>query len=173
MAPPSTPGSGEQQLKEGVERQLARLKEELNDLEEARDDLSPTEYAELKADVLQQQKETEATFARLDSGAAMLGQQRVASDVSGDARLFTKDRAAQLRDEIASLHKRYLAGSVPHYEYTSTKVSLLEQLSREGRMSEAEQSFLSTHSKGPALQQAAVATHDMHNKVLEMAARKS
>ncbi|KAF2366579.1 hypothetical protein FHG87_002659 [Trinorchestia longiramus] len=158
---------GVQQLLGCVQKQLARLHEELEDLEEMKEDLSEEEYAEMKSSITKRLHETETTLKSMQGGSP-LGQ-----NVTGPSRHLGRDATAQLREEVRGLDLQFHANSLTNLAYTDAKVSLLQQLSSVGQLTESERSFLANHAQAPLLVEASQLPSGMSEKLLQAAAKQS
>ncbi|KAF7994883.1 hypothetical protein HCN44_004355 [Aphidius gifuensis] len=104
-----------QRLRQNLEEQLERLVQQLEDLEECRDELDASEYEETKEDTMEQLREFNESLQRMIKGDMTLvdelGSMQLATQAAISAafktpaviRMFGKREPKQLRDRLADI----------------------------------------------------------------------
>jgi hypothetical protein len=143
-------------LQKNVEDQLNRLLNTLSDLDEMRGDLDDDEYADMKAEALEQMAEFQAKLTAMlqgESGQLQTTAQRAAAAMRAAVseafstpevlRLFAKGEGSSLRTRLAALEQQKALGKVGTEAYTREKAEILGALRRLGdEVSEDEQAWL-------------------------------
>ncbi|XP_018589414.1 protein LZIC isoform X3 [Scleropages formosus] len=146
-------------LKQNLEEQLDRLMQQLQDLEECREDLEPDEYEETKRETLEQLSEFNDSLEKIISGNMTLvdelgGMQLAIQAAISQAfktpeviRLFAKKQPGQLRTRLAEMDRDVMVGKLARDVHTQQKVEILTALRKLGETLTAEdETFLATHA---------------------------
>ncbi|KPP67718.1 protein LZIC-like [Scleropages formosus] len=142
-----------------LEEQLDRLMQQLQDLEECREDLEPDEYEETKRETLEQLSEFNDSLEKIISGNMTLvdelgGMQLAIQAAISQAfktpeviRLFAKKQPGQLRTRLAEMDRDVMVGKLARDVHTQQKVEILTALRKLGETLTAEdETFLATHA---------------------------
>ncbi|XP_003384318.1 PREDICTED: protein LZIC-like [Amphimedon queenslandica] len=148
-----------QKLKQNLEEQLDRLVAQLEDLEEAKDDMDAAEYEETRQETVEQLKEFNESLSKLTSGdmtlvneinRMQLAIQAAISDAFKTPeviRLFAKKQPGQLRQRLTDMQRDAKMGKITEDTLTQQKVEILVALRKLGEKLTAEElDFLSAHS---------------------------
>ncbi|XP_042199602.1 protein LZIC [Callorhinchus milii] len=146
-------------LKQNLEEQLDRLMQQLQDLEECRDELEPEEYEETKQETLEQLSEFNESLKKIMSGDMTLvdelsGMQLAIQAAISQAfktpeviRMFAKKQPGQLRTRLAEMERDVIVGKLPRDVYTQQKVEVLTALRKLGeKLTPEEEGFLSANT---------------------------
>uniref|UniRef100_A0A8D0C3C5 Leucine zipper and CTNNBIP1 domain containing n=1 Tax=Salvator merianae TaxID=96440 RepID=A0A8D0C3C5_SALMN len=160
-------------LKQNLEEQLDRLVQQLQDLEECKDDLDADEYEETKKETLEQLREFNDSLQKIMSGNMTLvdefsGMQLAIQAAISQAfktpeviRLFAKKQPGQLRTRLAEMDRDLIVGKLGRDLYTQQKVEILTALRKLGeKLTPEDENFLSTNA-GAALSQFERAASDL------------
>ncbi|XP_015592316.1 protein LZIC [Cephus cinctus] len=111
-------------LKKNLEEQLDRLVQQLEDLEECRDELDTSEYDETKAETMEQLREFSDSLQRMISGDMtlidQLGAMQLATQAAISAafktpaviRMFGKREPGQLRERLTHIERDFKLGKI-------------------------------------------------------------
>uniref|UniRef100_A0ABI8A661 Beta-catenin-interacting ICAT domain-containing protein n=1 Tax=Felis catus TaxID=9685 RepID=A0ABI8A661_FELCA len=131
-------------LKQNLEEQLDRLMQQLQDLEECREELDTDEYEETKKETLEQLSEFNDSLKKIMSGNMTLvdelsGMQLAIQAAISQAfktpeviRLFAKKQPGQLRTRLAEMDRDLMVGKLERGLYTQQKVEILTALRKLG-----------------------------------------
>ncbi|KAM9686439.1 protein LZIC isoform 1-T1 [Trichechus inunguis] len=131
-------------LKQNLEEQLDRLMQQLQDLEECREELDTEEYEETKKETLEQLSEFNDSLKKIMSGNMTLvdelsGMQLAIQAAISQAfktpeviRLFAKKQPGQLRTRLAEMDRDLMVGKLERDLYTQQKVEILTALRKLG-----------------------------------------
>ncbi|XP_036316702.1 protein LZIC isoform X2 [Pipistrellus kuhlii] len=146
-------------LKQNLEEQLDRLMQQLQDLEECREELDADEYEETKKETLEQLSEFNDSLKKIMSGNMTLvdelsGMQLAIQAAISQAfktpeviRLFAKKQPGQLRTRLAEMDRDLMVGKLERDLYTQQKVEILTALRKLGEKLTAEdEAFLSANA---------------------------
>ncbi|XP_039611434.1 protein LZIC isoform X1 [Polypterus senegalus] len=146
-------------LKQNMEEQLDRLMQQLQDLEECRDELDSDEYEETKRETLEQLAEFDESLKKIMSGNMTLvdelsGMQLAIQAAISQAfktpeviRLFAKKQPGQLRTRLAEMDRDVMVGKLPRDTYTQQKVEILTALRKLGeKLTTEDESFLAANA---------------------------
>lgn len=152
-------------LKQNLEEQLDRLMQQLQDLEECREELDADEYEETKKETLEQLSEFNDSLKKIMSGDMTLvdelsGMQLAIQAAISQAfktpeviRMFAKKQPRQLRTRLAEMDRDLMVGKLPQDLYTQQKLEILTALRKLGeKLTGDDEMFLSTNA-GTALSQ--------------------
>ncbi|KFO31582.1 Protein LZIC [Fukomys damarensis] len=170
-------------LKQNLEEQLDRLMQQLQDLEECRDELDTDEYEETKKETLEQLSEFNDSLKKIMSGNMTLvdelsGMQLAIQAAISQAfktpeviRLFAKKQPGQLRTRLAEMDRDLMVGKLERDLYTQQKVEILTALRKLGeKLTADDEAFLSANA-GAVLSQFEKVSSDLGSgdKVLALA----
>uniref|UniRef100_A0A5F8HH43 Protein LZIC n=2 Tax=Monodelphis domestica TaxID=13616 RepID=A0A5F8HH43_MONDO len=170
-------------LKQNLEEQLDRLMQQLQDLEECREELETDEYEETKKETLEQLSEFNDSLKKIMSGNMTLvdelsGMQLAIQAAISQAfktpeviRLFAKKQPGQLRTRLAEMDRDLMVGKLERDIYTQQKLEILTALRKLGeKLTSDDEAFLSTNA-GAALSQFEKVSTDLGSgdKVLALA----
>jgi len=177
-------GSAEtEKLKQNLNDQLERLVQQLQDLEECREDLDDDEYEETKKETLDQLQEFQGSLSKLAGGdvslvdhvnAMQLAIQAAITDAFKTPevlRLFVKKQPGQLRQRVDQLDRDFRIGKLDANLYNHQKSEILSALQRLNEtLSPAETHFLSEHASRALKQFVEIGEgdHGSTDKVLHM-----
>lgn len=131
-------------LKQNLEEQLDRLMQQLQDLEECREELDGDEYEETKKETLEQLSEFNDSLKKIMSGNMTLvdelsGMQLAIQAAISQAfktpeviRLFAKKQPGQLRTRLAEMDRDLMVGKLERDLHTQQKVEILTALRKLG-----------------------------------------
>ncbi|KAM4650360.1 protein LZIC [Discoglossus pictus] len=152
-------------LRQNLEEQLDRLMQQLQDLEECRDELDADEYEETKKETLEQLSEFNDSLQKIMCGNMTLvdelsGMQLAIQAAISQAfktpeviRLFAKKQPGQLRTRLSEMDRDLMVGKLAREPYTQQKVEILTALRKLGeKLIPEDESFLSENA-GTALSQ--------------------
>ncbi|RLV89915.1 hypothetical protein DV515_00014633 [Chloebia gouldiae] len=160
-------------LKQNLEEQLDRLMQQLQDLEECREELDADEYEETKKETLEQLSEFNDSLKKIMSGDMTLvdelsGMQLAIQAAISQAfktpeviRMFAKKQPRQLRTRLAEMDRDLMVGKLPRDLYIQQKLEILTALRKLGekvrgwydsQLTGDDEMFLSTNA-GTALSQ--------------------
>ncbi|KYO31498.1 protein LZIC isoform B [Alligator mississippiensis] len=152
-------------LKQNLEEQLDRLMQQLQDLEECREELDADEYEETKKETLEQLSEFNESLKKIMSGNMTLvdelsGMQLAIQAAISQAfktpeviRMFAKKQPRQLRTRLAEMDRDLMVGKLGRDLYTQQKVEILTALRKLGeKLTADDETFLSSNA-GAALSQ--------------------
>lgn len=152
-------------LKQNLEEQLDRLMQQLQDLEECRDDLDAEEYEETKKETLEQLSEFNDSLKKIMSGNMTLvddlsGMQLAIQAAISQAfktpeviRMFAKKQPGQLRTRLAEMDRDLMIGKLGKDLHTEHKVEILGALRKLGEKLTAEEEAFLMANAGAALSQ--------------------
>ena len=145
-------------LKESIDKQLNRLLTQLEDLEEFKDELEDDEYAETKAETMEQLREFEASLAELTRGnmtlvsemnstqLAIQGAIREAFQTPDVIKMFAKREPDALRAKVVQLKEERKLGRLDEAKFLKVALECILALQKMGEpLSAAEQKFLEIH----------------------------
>ncbi|XP_005404079.1 PREDICTED: protein LZIC isoform X1 [Chinchilla lanigera] len=170
-------------LKQNLEEQLDRLVQQLQDLEECREELDTDEYEETKRETLEQLSEFNDSLKKIMSGNMTLvdelsGMQLAIQAAISQAfktpeviRLFAKKQPGQLRTRLAEMDRDLMVGKLGRDLYTQQKVEILTALRKLGeKLTADDEAFLSANA-GAVLSQFEKVSSDLGSgdKVLALA----
>ncbi|XP_058991315.1 protein LZIC isoform X1 [Mustela lutreola] len=170
-------------LKQNLEEQLDRLMQQLQDLEECREELDTDEYEETKKETLEQLSEFNDSLKKIMSGNMTLvdelsGMQLAIQAAISQAfktpeviRLFAKKQPGQLRTRLAEMDRDLMVGKLDRGLYTQQKVEILTALRKLGeKLTADDEAFLSANA-GAILSQFEKVSTDLGSgdKVLALA----
>ncbi|XDA81662.1 hypothetical protein R6Z07F_011593 [Ovis aries] len=146
-------------LKQNLEEQLDRLMQQLQDLEECREELDTDEYEETKKETLEQLSEFNDSLKKIMSGNMTLvdelsGMQLAIQAAISQAfktpeviRLFAKKQPGQLRTRLAEMDRDLMVGKLERDLYTQQKVEILTALRKLGeKLTADDENFLSANA---------------------------
>ncbi|MXQ81853.1 hypothetical protein E5288_WYG004879 [Bos mutus] len=146
-------------LKQNLEEQLDRLMQQLQDLEECREELDTDEYEETKKETLEQLSEFNDSLKKIMSGNMTLvdelsGMQLAIQAAISQAfktpeviRLFAKKQPGQLRTRLAEMDRDLMVGKLARDLYTQQKVEILTALRKLGeKLTADDENFLSANA---------------------------
>uniref|UniRef100_UPI00398E6488 protein LZIC isoform X1 n=1 Tax=Pristiophorus japonicus TaxID=55135 RepID=UPI00398E6488 len=146
-------------LRQNLEEQLDRLMQQLQDLDECREELEPEEYEETKQETLEQLSEFNESLKKIMSGDMTLvdelsGMQLAIQAAISQAfktpeviRMFAKKQPGQLRTRLAEMERDVIVGKLPRDVYTQQKVEVLTALRKlEEKLSPEGEAFLSANA---------------------------
>ncbi|KAM4646554.1 protein LZIC isoform 1-T4 [Amazona ochrocephala] len=152
-------------LKQNLEEQLDRLMQQLQDLDECREELDADEYEETKKETLEQLSEINDSLKKIMSGDMTLvdelsGMQLAIQAAISQAfktpeviRMFAKKQPRQLRTRLAEMDRDLMVGKLGRDLYTQQKVEILTALRKLGeKLTPDDETFLSANA-GAALSQ--------------------
>ncbi|XP_064643362.1 protein LZIC-like [Lineus longissimus] len=170
-------------LQQNLEEQLERLVNQLQDLEECREELDDDEYEETKNETVEQLKEFDESLSRMRGGnlslvdelnAMQLAIQAAISDAFKTPeviRLFAKKQPGQLRQRLSEIERDAKIGKMPKETATQQTVEILTALKKLGEeLTPTEIAFLQNNSSA-SLKQFEKVTGDLGSgaKVLAVA----
>mmetsp|Transcript_25198 Transcript_25198/g.42206 ORF Transcript_25198/g.42206 Transcript_25198/m.42206 type:complete len:172 (-) Transcript_25198:131-646(-) len=127
-------------LKKNAEDQVTRLMAQLSDLEELRSDLDDDEYAETKAETLQQLEEFKSSLHKMMSGDITLQDELGAMKLAIQAaisqafqtpetiKLFAFKQPEQLREKLAQIQEQHHLGKIADKTFYQQSVEILAAL---------------------------------------------
>ncbi|XP_032750319.1 protein LZIC isoform X1 [Rattus rattus] len=146
-------------LKQNLEEQLDRLMQQLQDLEECREELDGDEYEETKKETLEQLSEFNDSLKKIMSGNMTLvdelsGMQLAIQAAISQAfktpeviRLFAKKQPGQLRTRLAEMDRDLMVGKLERDLHTQQKVEILTALRKLGeKLTDDDEAFLSANA---------------------------
>ncbi|XP_072306256.1 protein LZIC isoform X1 [Eucyclogobius newberryi] len=146
-------------LKQNMEEQLDRLMQQLQDLEECREELDEDEYEETKKETLEQLSEFNDSLKKIMTGDMTLvddlgGMQLAIQAAISQAfktpeviRLFAKKQPGQLRTRLGEMDRDVMVGKLSRDIYTQQKMEILTALRKLGEKLPAEDElFLSENA---------------------------
>ncbi|XP_029418782.1 protein LZIC isoform X6 [Nannospalax galili] len=146
-------------LKQNLEEQLDRLMQQLQDLEECREELDTDEYEETKKETLEQLSEFNDSLKKIMSGNMTLvdelsGMQLAIQAAISQAfktpeviRLFAKKQPGQLRTRLAEMDRDLMVGKLERDLHTQQKVEILTALRKLGeKLTGEDEAFLSANA---------------------------
>lgn len=144
-----------EKLRQNLEGQLDRLVQQLEDLEECRGDLDPSEYEETKNETMEQLREFNESLSKMISGdmtlVDQLGSMHLATQAAISAafhtpaviRMFARREPDLLRKRLAEVDRDERLGKLSTQASTREKTEILSALRQlEERLSPAELKFL-------------------------------
>ena len=147
-------------LKENVQAQLARLLDQMSDLEELAGELDEDEIEEMRAETIEEMKQFEATLAKMMSSNDQLvddlSRHRTAiqeairgSFATPDViRMFTSKSGAQLRQRLAQIDRDTKLGNLNERDHSRKKIEVLTALKKLGEtLSDEESAILQETSR--------------------------
>lgn len=129
-------------LRENIESQLTRLLTQLQDLEELKAELDPSEYVSMKQETLAEMRDFEAQLERWKSGdlslvdrinAIQLAMQQAVSQAFRTPeviKLFAAKQPQQLRNRLSDLERDRRLGKVTEEMFVSARLEVLTALSK-------------------------------------------
>jgi len=156
----SSRGSAEtEKLKQNLNDQLERLVQQLQDLEECKEDLDEDEYEETKKETLDQLQEFKGSLGKMAAGdvtlvdhvnAMQLAIQAAITDAFKTPevlRLFVKKEPGQLRQRVEQLDRDFCIGKIDATSFNHQKAEILSALQKlKDDLKPAEVDFLAAHS---------------------------
>ncbi|KAG9482472.1 protein LZIC [Eleutherodactylus coqui] len=152
-------------LRQNLEEQLDRLMQQLQDLEECREELDADEYEETKKETLEQLSEFNDSLQKIIAGNMTLvdelgGMQLAIQAAISQAfktpeviRMFAKKQPGQLRTRLAEMDRDLMVGKLARDVYTQQKGEILTALRKLGeKLTPEDEAFLSENA-GAALSQ--------------------
>lgn len=152
-------------LRQNLEEQLDRLMQQLQDLEECREELDTDEYEETKKETLEQLSEFNDSLQKIMSGNMTLvdelsGMQLAIQAAISQAfktpeviRMFAKKQPGQLRTRLGEMDRDLMVGKLGRDLYTQQKGEILTALRKLGeKLTPEEEAFLAENA-GAALSQ--------------------
>ncbi|XP_072282158.1 protein LZIC isoform X2 [Pyxicephalus adspersus] len=152
-------------LRQNLEEQLDRLMQQLQDLEECREELDTDEYEETKKETLEQLSEFNDSLQKIMSGNMTLvdelsGMQLAIQAAISQAfktpeviRMFAKKQPGQLRTRLGEMGRDLMVGKLGRDLYTQQKGEILTALRKLGeKLTPEEEAFLAENA-GAALSQ--------------------
>lgn len=148
-----------------MEEQLDRLMQQLQDLEECREDLDEEEYEETKKETLEQLSEFNDSLKKIMTGDMTLvdelsGMQLAIQAAISQAfktpeviRLFAKKQPGQLRTRLAEMDRDVMVGKLSRDVYTQQKMEILTALRKLGEKLTAEDETFLTENATATLSQ--------------------
>ncbi|KAF8796120.1 protein LZIC-like [Argiope bruennichi] len=146
-------------LKHNLEEQLDRLVSQLSDLEECESDMDEDEFAEAKAETVDQLREFNATLSKIMSGNMTLvdelGNMQLAIQAAISnafktpevIRMFAKKQPGQLRERLSELERDAKIGKLSQDALNQQKIEILFVLKKLGEdLNPSEAHFLQLHS---------------------------
>uniref|UniRef100_A0A3P8R8T3 Beta-catenin-interacting ICAT domain-containing protein n=1 Tax=Astatotilapia calliptera TaxID=8154 RepID=A0A3P8R8T3_ASTCA len=146
-------------LRQNMEEQLDRLMQQLQDLEECREDLDEEEYEETKKETLEQLGEFNDSLKKIMSGDMTLvdelsGMQLAIQAAISQAfktpeviRLFAKKQPGQLRSRLAEMDRDVMVGKLSRDVYTQQKMEILTALRKLGeKLTPEDETFLTENA---------------------------
>lgn len=146
-------------LRQNMEEQLDRLMQQLQDLEECREELDDDEYEETKKETLEQLSEFNDSLKKIMTGDMTLvdelsGMQLAIQAAISQAfktpeviRLFAKKQPGQLRTRLAEMDRDVMVGKLSREVYTQQKVEILTALRKLGEnLTIEEKTFLAENA---------------------------
>ncbi|XP_068599497.1 protein LZIC [Brachionichthys hirsutus] len=146
-------------LRRNMEEQLDRLMQQLQDLEECRDDLDEEEYEETKNETLEQLKEFSDSLNKIMTGDMTLvdelgGMQLAIQAAISQAfktpeviRLFAKKQPGQLRTRLAEMDRDVMVGKLSRDVHVQQKMEILTALRKLGEnLTLEDETFLSENA---------------------------
>lgn len=135
------------------------MMQQLQDLEECREDVDDDEYEETKKETLEQLSEFNDALKKIMSGDMTLvdelsGMQLAIQAAISQAfktpeviRLFAKKQPGQLRTRLHEMDRDVMVGKLPKDVYTQQKVEILTALRKLGeKLSPEDEAFLATNA---------------------------
>eukprot|EP00240_Pyramimonas_obovata_P014134 CAMPEP_0118933618 /NCGR_PEP_ID=MMETSP1169-20130426/12091_1 /TAXON_ID=36882 /ORGANISM="Pyramimonas obovata, Strain CCMP722" /LENGTH=203 /DNA_ID=CAMNT_0006876401 /DNA_START=61 /DNA_END=673 /DNA_ORIENTATION=+ len=145
-------------LKKNAEDQVARLMSQLSDLEELREDLDDDEYAETKAETLQQLEEFKASLQKMMSGDITLQDELGAMKMAIQAavsqafqtpeviQMFAFKQPEQLRAKLEQIQEQHHLGKIADSTYYQQSVEIMSALQKlKQTLTDTELSFMKQH----------------------------
>ncbi|XP_073441112.1 protein LZIC isoform X1 [Dendrobates tinctorius] len=152
-------------LRQNLEEQLDRLMQQLQDLEECRDELDADEYEETKKETLEQLSEFNDSLQKIIAGNMTLvdelgGMQLAIQAAISQAfktpeviRMFAKKQPGQLRTRLSEMDRDLMVGKLAQDVYTQQKGEILTALRKLGeKLTPEDEAFLAENA-GAALSQ--------------------
>ncbi|XP_063799902.1 protein LZIC [Pseudophryne corroboree] len=152
-------------LRQNLEEQLDRLMQQLQDLEECRDELDADEYEETKKETLEQLSEFSDSLQKIVAGNMTLvdelsGMQLAIQAAISQAfktpeviRMFAKKQPGQLRTRLADMDRDLMVGKLGRDLYTQQKGEILTALRKLGEKLTADDEAFLSENAGAALSQ--------------------
>ncbi|XP_069802651.1 protein LZIC isoform X1 [Dendropsophus ebraccatus] len=152
-------------LRQNLEEQLDRLMQQLQDLEECREELDADEYEETKKETLEQLSEFNDSLQKIIAGNMTLvdelgGMQLAIQAAISQAfktpeviRMFAKKQPGQLRTRLAEMDRDLMVGKLARDVYTQQKGEILTALRKLGEKLTAEDEAFLSENAGAALSQ--------------------
>ena len=145
-------------LQQQVEFQLNRLLQQLEDLEEFKDDLEQDEIEETRSDTMEQMRDFESTLQKMMTGDMSLvssfGRMQLAIQAAiSEAfktpeviRLFAKKQPGQLRERLSSMEQQLKLKKISPESYNQQKAEILGALKKLGeQITSEEEEYLKSH----------------------------
>ncbi|XP_035512466.1 protein LZIC [Dicentrarchus labrax] len=146
-------------LRQNMEEQLDRLMQQLQDLEECREELDEDEYEETKKETLEQLSEFNDSLKKIMTGDMTLvdelsGMQLAIQAAISQAfktpeviRLFAKKQPGQLRTRLAEMDRDVIVGKLSRDVYTQQKMEILTALRKLGeKLTSEDETFLTENA---------------------------
>ncbi|XP_034029163.1 protein LZIC [Thalassophryne amazonica] len=170
-------------LKQNMEEQLDRLMQQLQDLEECREELDEDEYEETKKETLEQLSEFNDSLKKLMSGNMTLvdelgGMQLAIQAAISQAfqtpeviRLFAKKQPGQLRTRLAEMDRDVMVGKLSRDVHTLQKMEILTALRKLGeKLTPEDENFLTQNATATLSQFEKVTTNPgSEDKIMALA----
>ncbi|KAL6119812.1 lzic [Pungitius sinensis] len=146
-------------LRQNMEGQLDRLMQQLQDLEECREELDDEEYEETKKETLEQLSEFNDSLKKIMTGDMTLvdelsGMQLATQAAISQAfktpeviRLFAKKQPGQLRTRLAEMDRDVIVGKLSRDVYMQQKMEILTALRKLGEtLTSQDETFLTENA---------------------------
>mmetsp|Transcript_12244 Transcript_12244/g.18543 ORF Transcript_12244/g.18543 Transcript_12244/m.18543 type:complete len:191 (+) Transcript_12244:67-639(+) len=168
-------------LKANIEDQLNRLLQQLQDLEDNREDFDDDEYEESRQDTIQQMKEFEQSLMKMKEGNMTLVdeigsvqlaiQQAIRSAFKSPEviKMFAKKENGALRSRLAAIQADHKLGRLPDNEYRLLSSEILSALDKLGEpLDPLEKSMLEDFTRNTSMY--SEATQEIDSSVISTAA---
>ncbi|KAK2949106.1 putative Leucine Zipper And CTNNBIP1 Domain-Containing Protein [Blattamonas nauphoetae] len=172
-------------LKDNIETQLTRLTNQLADLEEMKDDLSPEEYTETKQETLQQLQEFNESLVKMSKGNMTVADELTHTRLALQAaisqafqtpeviQLFAKRNGGQLRLTLEKHKRDHQLQKITDSVYYSRAVEILVALKALGdQLSPQEEDILARYGQDSMSQFSAASNSVGADNVLATAGKQ-
>ncbi|XP_040050200.1 protein LZIC [Gasterosteus aculeatus] len=170
-------------LRQNMEGQLDRLMQQLQDLEECREEMDDEEYEETKKETLEQLSEFNDSLKKIMTGDMTLvdelsGMQLATQAAISQAfktpeviRLFAKKQPGQLRTRLAEMDRDVIVGKLSRDVYMQQKMEILTALRKLGETLTSEDETFLTENATATLSQFEKVTANLgsEDKILALA----
>ncbi|KAM8864115.1 protein LZIC [Spinachia spinachia] len=170
-------------LRQNMEGQLDRLMQQLQDLEECREEMDGDEYEETKKETLEQLSEFNDSLKKIMTGDMTLvdelgGMQLATQAAISQAfktpeviRLFAKKQPGQLRTRLAEMDRDVIVGKLSRDVYMQQKMEILTALRKLGETLTSEDETFLTENATATLNQfeKVTANFGSEDKILALA----
>jgi len=156
-------------LKSQLQSQLERLLDQLQDLENSKDELDEEEYSDMREDTLEQVEEFQASLTKLSSGdlglvdsisamqLAIQGAISQAFKTPEIIRLFASKQPGNLRQKLVEIDRDFKVGKLDKDLFAQQKLEVIAALAKLGEdLSEDEKAFFENNSDSSMKKFAAV-----------------